>query len=44
MSEKYDVVIIGGGNAGFGVSSVVAAAGKSVAFIEELDDDAAAAE
>ena len=34
MPEKYDVIIIGGGNAGFGVSSVVHDAGKSVAFVE----------
>ena len=34
MPDKYDVIIIGGGNAGFGVSSVVHDAGKSIAFIE----------
>lgn len=37
MAQKFDVVIIGGGNAGFGVSAVAHEAGKSVAFIEELD-------
>jgi len=37
MSKRFDVVIIGGGNAGFGVSAVAQAAGKSVAFIESRD-------
>ena len=37
MIEKFDIVIIGGGNAGFGVSAVAHEAGKSIAFIEELD-------
>lgn len=37
MAQKFDVVIIGGGNAGFGVSAVAHEAGKTVAFIEELD-------
>jgi len=37
MKQKFDVVIIGGGNAGFGVSAVAHEAGKSVAFIEERD-------
>lgn len=37
MPEKYDVIIIGGGNAGFGVSSVVHDAGKTIAFIESDD-------
>ena len=37
MSEKFDIVIIGGGNAGFGVSAVASEAGKSIAFVEELD-------
>ncbi|MEM9277038.1 MAG: NAD(P)/FAD-dependent oxidoreductase [Pseudomonadota bacterium] len=37
MSDKFDIVIIGGGNAGFGVSAIASDAGKSVAFIEELD-------
>lgn len=37
MSKKYDVIIIGGGNAGFGVSAIAAEAGKSIAFIEERD-------
>ena len=35
--NKFDVVIIGGGNAGFGVSAIVSEAGKSIAFIEERD-------
>ncbi|MFB3059428.1 MAG: FAD-dependent oxidoreductase, partial [Gammaproteobacteria bacterium] len=34
MSDHYDIVIIGGGNAGFGVSQIAHAAGKSIAFIE----------
>ena len=37
MTEKFDVVILGGGNAGFGVSSIAHEAGKSVAMIEERD-------
>ncbi len=37
MREFYDVVIIGGGNAGFGVSAVAHEAGKSIAFIEARD-------
>lgn len=37
MVEHYDIIIIGGGNAGFGVSSVAGPAGKSIAFIEEWD-------
>ena len=34
MPDRYDIVIIGGGNAGFGVSQIAHAAGKSIAFIE----------
>ena len=37
MSDHYDVIIIGGGNAGFGVSGLVHDAGKTIAFIEERD-------
>jgi glutathione reductase (NADPH) len=37
MSNHYDVIIIGGGNAGFGVSALVHEAGKRIAFIEERD-------
>ncbi len=37
MSKRYDIIIIGGGNAGFGVSSVAAEAGKRIAFVEEWD-------
>ncbi len=37
MRESYNVIIIGGGNAGFGVSSVAHEAGKSIAFIEARD-------
>ena len=35
--EKFDIVILGGGNAGFGVSAVAHEAGKKIAFVEELD-------
>lgn len=34
MSKTYDIVIIGAGNAGFGVSQIAHAAGKSIAFVE----------
>ncbi len=37
MRDSYDVVIVGGGNAGFGVSAVAHEAGKSIAFIESRD-------
>lgn len=37
MTNRYDIVIIGSGNAGFGVSSVAAEAGKKIAFAEEWD-------
>lgn len=37
MNMRYDIVIIGGGNAGLGVSSVAAAANKRMAFVEERD-------
>ncbi|GHF31260.1 hypothetical protein GCM10017044_28430 [Kordiimonas sediminis] len=37
MTKKYDVIIIGGGNAGFGVSAVASEAGKTIAFIERED-------
>lgn len=37
MTNKFDIVIIGGGNGGFGVSAIAAEAGKSIAFIESLD-------
>ncbi|TIX75926.1 MAG: NAD(P)/FAD-dependent oxidoreductase, partial [Mesorhizobium sp.] len=35
--EKYDVVILGGGNAGMGVTVPTRAAGMSVAMIEARD-------
>ncbi|TGS09899.1 NAD(P)/FAD-dependent oxidoreductase, partial [Mesorhizobium sp. M4B.F.Ca.ET.190.01.1.1] len=35
--EKYDVVILGGGNAGMGVTVATRAAGLSVAMIEARD-------
>lgn len=35
MAEHYDTIILGGGNAGFGVSSVLSEAGKSMAFVEQ---------
>jgi glutathione reductase (NADPH) len=31
---NFDIVIIGGGNAGFGVSQIAQAAGKKIAFVE----------
>ncbi len=37
MAENYDIIIIGGGNAGFGVSAIASEAGKTIAFIEERD-------
>jgi len=37
MPTRYDILIIGGGNAGFGVSSVAAKAGKRIAFAEARD-------
>ncbi|WP_412545416.1 dihydrolipoyl dehydrogenase family protein [Maricaulis sp. MIT060901] len=37
MTREYDIIIIGGGNAGFGASAPLAEAGKRIAFIEELD-------
>jgi glutathione reductase (NADPH) len=37
MHHAYDIVIIGGGNAGLGVSKVAHAAGKSIAFVEMRD-------
>ncbi len=37
MPDRYDIVIIGGGNAGFGVSQIAHAAGKSIAFIESAE-------
>ena len=36
-SEKFDVVILGGGNAGIGVTGPVRSAGMSVAMIESHD-------
>ena len=37
MADRFDILIIGGGNAGFGVSAVAAEAGKKIAFVEERD-------
>jgi glutathione reductase (NADPH) len=37
MTKKYDVIILGGGNAGFAVSKTVRAAGKTVAFVENRE-------
>ena len=38
MEEKhYDIAIIGGGNAGFGVSQIAHPAGKKIAFIEPAE-------
>ena len=35
--DHYDIVIIGAGNAGFGVSQIAHPAGKSIAFIEPAE-------
>ncbi len=35
--DHYDIVIIGGGNAGFGVSQIAHSAGKSIAFVEPAE-------
>lgn len=37
MTDRFDIIILGGGNAGFGVSAVAAEAGKRIAFVEERD-------
>lgn len=37
MTNKFDIIIIGGGNGGFGVSAIAADAGKSIAFVESRD-------
>jgi len=37
MSQKFDIIILGAGNAGFGVSQIAHAAGKSIAFVESGD-------
>jgi len=37
MSNRYDVIIIGSGNAGLGVSAIVSGAGKKIAIIEERE-------
>ena len=37
MADTYDVIILGGGNAGSGVSAIVHEAGKKIAFVEERD-------
>ncbi len=37
MKRKYDVVILGTGNAGMAAAGVVRAAGKSVAMVESRD-------
>jgi glutathione reductase (NADPH) len=34
MTDRYHIVILGAGNAGFGVSQIAHAAGKSIAFVE----------
>ncbi|MBT6204312.1 MAG: NAD(P)/FAD-dependent oxidoreductase [Alphaproteobacteria bacterium] len=34
MADRFDVIILGGGNAGFAVSSVLHEAGKNIAFVE----------
>ena len=37
MSQKFEIVIIGAGNAGFGVSQIAEANGNSIAFVESGD-------
>jgi glutathione reductase (NADPH) len=37
MTDRFDIIILGGGNAGFGVSAVAAEAGKRIAFVEQRD-------
>jgi glutathione reductase (NADPH) len=37
MTDRFDILILGGGNAGFGVSAIAAEAGKRIAFVEERD-------
>ncbi|MEH6631576.1 MAG: NAD(P)/FAD-dependent oxidoreductase [Halopseudomonas aestusnigri] len=37
MPNKYDIIILGGGNAGFGVSAIAHEAGKKIAFVENWD-------
>lgn len=37
MTDRFDIIILGGGNAGFGVAAVAAEAGKSIAFVEQRD-------
>lgn len=37
MTQRFDIIILGGGNAGFGVSAVASEAGKRIAFVEEHD-------
>jgi glutathione reductase (NADPH) len=37
MTDRFDIIILGGGNAGFGVSAIAAEAGKHIAFVEERD-------
>ena len=37
MAERFDAIIIGAGNAGFGVSSILAEAGKRIAFVERAE-------
>lgn len=37
LAQKFDIIILGGGNAGFGVSAVAHEAGMNIAFVEERD-------
>jgi len=37
MTKRYDAIILGGGNAGFGASAVLSEAGKTLAFVEDRD-------
>lgn len=37
MAQRYDLIILGAGNAGFAASKVASEAGKSIAFVEDWD-------
>ncbi|MFQ5775702.1 MAG: dihydrolipoyl dehydrogenase family protein [Kiloniellaceae bacterium] len=37
MTRRYDVIVLGGGNAGMGAAGVARAAGKTVAMVESWD-------
>ena len=37
MADRYDLIILGAGNAGFAASAVLGEAGKSIAFVEDRE-------